>query len=251
MEPLIFILWSSVAASLLLWGRGAYCGWLCPFGAFQELLNRVAKWCKIPQVKLPWGLHERLWALKYIIFLVLLGFSLHELELAERLAEAEPFKTAIILKFMCEWYFVFFAAALLFIGLFIERFYCRYLCSLGAALAIPGHLRIFQWLRRYKECGTPCQICAKDCMVGAIHPEGNINTNECLYCLHCQVNYFDGHVCPVVIQKDKKRARQAGHGGKSNQQAQTQMIADIKRDKKLVEGAAVSTSGAKDGVSKK
>jgi NosR/NirI family nitrous oxide reductase transcriptional regulator len=227
MEPLIFILWSSVAASLLLWGRGAYCGWLCPFGAFQELLNRVAKWCKIPQVKLPWGLHERLWALKYIIFLVLLGFSLHELELAERLAEAEPFKTAIILKFMCEWYFVFFAAALLFIGLFIERFYCRYLCSLGAALAIPGHLRIFQWLRRYKECGTPCQICAKDCMVGAIHPEGNINTNECLYCLHCQVNYFDGHVCPVVIQKDKKRARQAGHGGKSNQQAHTQMVADI------------------------
>jgi NosR/NirI family nitrous oxide reductase transcriptional regulator len=192
-----------------------------------------------------------LWALKYIIFLVLLGFSLHALELAERLAEVEPFKTAIILKFMREWYFVLFAVALLVIGLFIERFFCRYLCPLGAALAIPGHLRIFQWLRRYKECGTPCQICAKDCMVGAIHPEGNINTNECLYCLHCQVNYFDGHVCPVVIQKDKKRARQAGYGGKRNQQAQTQMVADIKRDKTLIEEAAVSTSGGKHRVSKK
>lgn len=245
MEPLIFILWSSVAASLLLWGRGAYCGWLCPFGAFQEILSRFAKKFGVPQITMPWGLHERLWALKYIIFLVLVGFSLHALDLAERLAEVEPFKTAIILKFMREWYFVFFAVFLLGIGLFIERFYCRYLCPLGAALAIPGHLRIFQWLRRYKECGTPCQICAKDCMVDAIHPEGNINTNECLYCLNCQVNYFDGHVCPVVIKKDKKRARQAGFSSHSNQQEQTQLIADIKYDKTLIQEAA-KVSGGKE-----
>jgi NosR/NirI family nitrous oxide reductase transcriptional regulator len=77
MDPLIFILWGAVAAGLLFWGRGAYCGWLCPFGALQELLNRIAKLLRIPQAKLPWGLHERLWALKYIIFLVLFGFSLH------------------------------------------------------------------------------------------------------------------------------------------------------------------------------
>ena len=27
--------------TLLLWGRGVYCGWLCPFGALQELVNQV------------------------------------------------------------------------------------------------------------------------------------------------------------------------------------------------------------------
>ena len=231
LEPTIFVLWSAVAASLLLWGRGPFCGWLCPFGALQELLNRLAKFFKIPQKRLPWGLHERLWALKYIIFLVLFGVSLHSLEWAERLAEVEPFKTTIILKFMREWPFLVFAGGLLVIGLFIERFYCRYLCPLGAALAIPGHLRIFKWLRRYKECGTPCQICANDCMVGAIHPEGNININECLYCLHCQVMYFDSHTCPVMIKKRLKRERQEAMTSSSNSVEVNELMAGIKADK--------------------
>ncbi len=207
MEPLIFILWGSVAAALLFWGRGPYCGWLCPFGALQELLNRLAKLVKTPQLTLPWGLHERLWSLKYLIFLVLFGFSLHSLSVAEHLAEVEPFKTAIILKFVRDWPFVLFAIAVLVPGLFIERFYCRYLCPLGAALAIPGRLRMFEWLKRYKMCGAPCQRCSNECMVQAIHQEGNINVNECLYCLHCQVVYADQYVCPVLVQKRLKQER--------------------------------------------
>ncbi|MCP4768364.1 MAG: regulatory protein NosR [Gammaproteobacteria bacterium] len=207
MEPLIFILWAAVAAALLFWGRGPYCGWLCPFGALQELLNRVAKLFKIKQVEVPWAIHERLWTFKYLIFLLLFGLSLYSLEWAERLAEVEPFKTAIILKFVRGWPYVVFALAVLLPGIFIERFYCRYLCPLGAALAIPGRMRMFSWLKRYKECGSPCQRCANECMVQAIHPEGNINVNECLYCLHCQVVYSDDHVCPVLIQKRLKRER--------------------------------------------
>jgi len=209
MEPLIFILWASVAASLLFWGRGAYCGWLCPFGAMQELLNKVAKALKIKQVKVPWALHERVWTFKYLIFLGLFGLSLYSLEMAERLSEVEPFKTAIILKFVREWPYVIFALAVLLPGIFIERFYCRYLCPLGAALAIPGKMRMFSWLKRYKECGSPCQRCGNECMVQAIHPEGDIDVNECLYCLHCQVVYSDDHACPVVIQKRLKKERRS------------------------------------------
>lgn len=207
LDPMTFILWFAVAAALLFWGRGAYCGWLCPFGALQELLNRVAKALHIPQWTLPWGLHERLWPLKYMIFLGLFGVSLTSIEQAERLAEVEPFKTAIILNFVRAWPFVAYVAALLIAGLFVERFFCRYLCPLGAALAIPARLRMFDWLKRYHECGNPCQTCAHQCPVQAIHPTGEINPNECINCLHCQVLYQSTTTCPVVIKKAKRRAK--------------------------------------------
>jgi len=207
MDPLVFIQWFSIAAALLFWGRGAYCGWLCPFGALQELLNKAAQALKIPQWTVPWGLHERLWPLKYMIFLGLFGVSMVSMPLAETYAEVEPFKTAIILKFMRDWPFVVFALLLLVAGLFVERFYCRYLCPLGGALAIPARLRMFDWLRRYKECGSPCQTCANECPVQAIHPTGEINPNECVNCLHCQVLYQSENKCPVVIKQLKRRAK--------------------------------------------
>ncbi|CAB9544281.1 Nitrous oxide reductase maturation protein NosR [Bathymodiolus brooksi thiotrophic gill symbiont] len=225
LDPLVFISWASVAAIVLLWGRGVYCGWLCPFGALQELLNKVAKHFKVPQVKLPWGLHERSWAIKYLIFLGLLGISLYSLELAEHFSEVEPFKTAIILNFDRTWPFVIYALVLLFIGLFIERFYCRYLCPLGAVLAIPAKLRIFNWLKRYpRDCGTPCQTCANECMVDAIHPEGNINDNECMQCLHCQVLYKDQHKCPAKIKEVKRDLRHKEMREKKKQQIKLQQI---------------------------
>ncbi|MGL3110555.1 4Fe-4S binding protein [Bradyrhizobium sp. BR 1432] len=205
--PLIFLLWCSIAAGLLFWGRGPFCGWLCPFGALQELLNNVAQAVKIPQYRLPWGLHERLWPLKYIIFLGLFGMSLYSTAFAEQLAEVEPFKTAIVLKFAREWPFAVYALTLLSAGLFVERFFCRYMCPLGAALAIPGRIRMFEWLRRWPECGSPCQRCANECPVQAIHPEGHINVNECIYCMHCQELYFDDHRCPHMIQVRLKREK--------------------------------------------
>ena len=205
LDPLTVILWFSVAAAMIFWGRGAYCGWLCPFGALQELTNQIGRKLRIPQFTLPWGLHERLWPIKYMIFLALFGASLASLEWGERFSEIEPFKTAIVLRFDRAWPFVLFAVALLVAGLFIERFYCRYLCPLGAALAIPARMRMFDWLKRYKECGSPCQTCANECFVQAIHPTGEINPNECLNCLHCQVLYQSKTKCPVVIKQIKRR----------------------------------------------
>lgn len=225
LDPMIFILWSSVAVALMFWGRGAYCGWLCPFGALQELTNKIARALHVPQIRLPWGLHERLWPFKYLIFLVLFGISLASIPLAEHYAEVEPFKTAIILKFARGWPYVAYVLALLFAGLFIERFYCRYMCPLGGALAIPARMRMFQWLKRYRECGNPCQTCSNECPVDSIHPTGEINPNECINCLHCQVLYQSDTKCPVVIKQLKRRAKDRA-AIESSRAAMERLLAD-------------------------
>jgi polyferredoxin/Na+-translocating ferredoxin:NAD+ oxidoreductase RnfG subunit len=206
-DPLIFILWGFVALTLLLWGRGVYCGWLCPFGALQELISKIARRFRIPEVTIPDVVHERLTALKYVIFVVLLGLSLQSIGYAARAAEVEPFKTAIVMHFNRGGVFLAYALALLLINVFNRKFFCKYLCPLGAALAIPAPLRIFDWLRRRKECGRPCQICARQCEVQAIRPTGEINPNECHYCLDCQVTYWDDHSCPPLSEKRIRREK--------------------------------------------
>ncbi len=209
LDPLSFVLWSYVAVTLLFWGRGVFCGWLCPFGALQELANEIARKVKVPQIEVPFGLHERLWPIKYIVFLGLFALSLHSTNLAVVASEVEPFKTAISLKFMRAWPFVAYALALLAAGLFVERFFCRYLCPLGGALAIPARMRMFQWLKRRHQCGTECHICATRCTVQAIHPSGEINPNECIHCLECQTLYHDDTICPPVVALRRRRERRA------------------------------------------
>lgn len=209
LEPIIFILWSFVAISVLLWGRGVYCGWLCPFGALQELLFRIGQRFKLPSWELPEVIHERLCAVKYLVLLALIALSLQSLATAELYAEVEPFKTVFTLHFIRALPFVLFALVTLFIGLFIRKAYCRYLCPLGAALTFPGRFRIFEWLRRRKECGNPCQTCARDCEVRAIRPTGEIIDTECHYCLDCQVIYWDKNKCMPLIQKNKKHQKAA------------------------------------------
>jgi len=208
LDPLIFILWSFAALALLFWGRGIFCGWLCPFGALQELLNEGARRAGVRQIQVPWLLHERLWPLKYIAFLIILGVSLNSVSGAFKAAEIEPFKTVIVLKFLRELPFVVYAAGLLFAGLFIERFFCRYLCPLGAGLAIPAKLKLFDWLNRRPQCGTECRICEVRCTLQAIDPVGRINPNECCYCLRCQANYHDSKTCMVLIRRQARRLGQ-------------------------------------------
>jgi NosR/NirI family nitrous oxide reductase transcriptional regulator len=198
-DPTMFILWVFVAGSLLFWGRGVYCGWLCPFGALQKLVNEIAQKLKVRQFNLPQTVHDRLWGIKYIILLVLFGISLQSLSAAERYAEIEPFKTAITLRFDRDLPFVAYALGLVVISIFNCKFYCKYLCPLGAALGVPARLRMVDWLRRRRQCGKPCQICAK----------------ECHYCLDCQVTYWDEYKCPPLVERRKKHERSAQRARKA------------------------------------
>ena len=206
-DPILVSLMVFVIVSFVFWGRGVFCGWLCPFGALQELIAKVAKALKVSQIKISYKWHNRLWPIKYFLLLGLIAISFYSMASVNIASEIEPFKTAISMKFNREWYFVIYAVLLLSIGLFVERFFCRFICPLGAFMAIGGRLRILQPLKRRKECGTPCQLCSNECPINAIKPSGEIIMDECFYCLDCQSLYTDEHKCPPLVKIRKQKSR--------------------------------------------
>ena len=207
-DPLLIVLMSYVIVTFFVWGRGVFCGWLCPFGALQELIANIGKFFKIKQIKIPEKYNKASLNIKYIILLTLFVTCFIAPNFLNLGSEIEPFKTAISMKFIREWYYVIYAVLLLAIGLFIERFFCRFICPLGAFMAIGGKLRIFNsFLKRRNECGSPCKLCSNECPIDAIEKNGKINMNECFYCLDCQSLYHNDHKCPPLVIVRKKNAK--------------------------------------------
>ena len=207
-DPLIFVFWIFIIATTFLWGRGFFCGWLCPFGSLSELLYKLgqAVGLKRFQRHLPQAIHDKLKWLKYAIFFGLLAVSFFSMGLAEKLAEVEPFKTTFLVGITNRsWPYSLFAASLLGLAIFVERPFCKYLCPLGAALAMPTTFRWFG-LKRKDEC-TSCKACAKGCGSLAIDSKGNIDQRECMLCLDCMVLYYDDHACPPLAQERKHREK--------------------------------------------
>ncbi len=201
-DPPSLVLWAFVLASLVAWGRGTFCGWLCPFGAMQELAAFAMKPLKIRQVAVPPRLDRALRLVKYAVLAGILGATAAASPLADAFAEAEPFKTAITLSFLRTWPFVAYAVGLIVLNLFVYKGFCRYLCPLGAALALVGRVRILDWIPRRAECGTPCQLCKVRCRYGAIRPDGRIDYPECFQCMDCVTIIHDpGQCVPQVVAK--------------------------------------------------
>lgn len=205
-DPMTVILWIFVGGTLLVWGRGTFCGWLCPFGALQELISLLANAVGIRQRRVRAALDAKLKWIKYGVLAVILASLYVAPDFSSWAVEIEPFKTAISLYFQRSWPFVLWAAACLTLTIFVYRGYCRYICPLGAALASVNFLRRWSWIARRTECGTPCQSCRHRCEYQAIAPTGKINYSECFQCLDCVSIYQDDQRCLPLIQQ-KKQAR--------------------------------------------
>lgn len=205
-DPVSVVLWGGVLISLVIWGRGTFCGWLCPFGALQEGIARIGAWLGIPTLRVRSGLDARLRWIKYVVLAVIVASAFYSSEITDRVVELEPFKTAITLSFIRSWPFVVYALALLLANLVVYKMFCRYLCPLGAGLALLGRYRVFSWLARRKECGKPCQTCRHCCEYEAIERDGSIRYDDCFQCMDCVVIYRSDEQCAPLLLK-KKRGR--------------------------------------------
>ncbi len=202
-DPMTVILWLFVGVTLLVWGRGTFCGWLCPFGALQELISLLANAIGIRQKRLRAALDEKLKWVKYGVLVTLLASVYIAPSFAEKAVEIEPFKTAISFYFQRDWPYVLWAVACLLLGVVVYRGYCRYICPLGAALASVNFLQRWSWIPRREACGTPCQSCRHRCEYQAIAPTGEVNYSECFQCLDCVSIYQDDKRCLPLIQEKK------------------------------------------------
>ena len=207
-DPPSLVLWTFTLAALVVWGRGTFCGWLCPFGALQEFLALLARPLRIRPLTVPPRLDRALRPVKYAMLAGILGAAAAGSPLADTLSEVEPFKTAITLYFVRSWPFVAYAVGLLVLNLFVYKGFCRYLCPLGASLALLGRVRLLDWIPRRAECGSPCQLCKVRCRYGAIAPSGRIDYAECFQCMDCVTIIHDPEQCvpQVVARKQKRRA---------------------------------------------
>ncbi len=203
-DPISVILWIFTGITLLVWGRGTFCGWLCPFGALQELVSLLAHAIGIRQRRLRAALDARLKWIKYGLLAMIIISVFAAPGFASWAVEIEPFKTAISLYFMRSWPYVLWAGACIALTVFVYRGYCRYICPLGAALASMSFLRRWNWLARRTECGTPCQSCRHRCEYQSIEQSGHITYRECFQCLDCVSIYQDVQRCLPLIREKKR-----------------------------------------------
>jgi NosR/NirI family nitrous oxide reductase transcriptional regulator len=181
----------------VLWGR-VYCGRICAFGAFTQLLDAVmpARW----RFEIPPAIERRASYIKYAILFGAIGYYLLTREIGFY-RYIEPF-----------WMFTFDATlplwimlgALLIASIFIRNLYCRFLCPLGAALGIVSTISVYK-IKRWSECST-CALCEKTCEWGAIRQRKIIMT-ECVRCDDCERLYANKAACPHWLLDIKRKTR--------------------------------------------
>ena len=202
-DPFSLLIWAVTIAGFVAWGRGLFCGWLCPFGALQEFAHHLGRLLRVPQIAMPAAWDKRLKYLKYVILAGLIAIAFIAPDQADKAAEVEPFKTAITTFFVREWYYVAYAVFWLVLGMVMFKGFCRYVCPLGAVMAIGGLLRGRDWIARREECGSPCQLCRVKCQYGAIKRTGEIQYSECFQCLDCVTIHDDPKQCVPLILKER------------------------------------------------
>ena len=198
-DPFSLVVWIAAILGFLLWGRGLFCGWLCPYGALQEFADRLGRLLGIDRRRVPEGIDRRLKGIKYAVLAVLIITGFVAPVLNDMLVEIEPFKTAITVGFMREWWFAAYALCWLALGLMWFKPFCRYVCPLGAFMALGGLLRMRRWIPRREECGSPCQLCKVRCQYDAIEKDGSIAYSECFQCLDCVSIHDDPEQCVPVV----------------------------------------------------
>jgi len=201
-----------LAVAGVLMGRFV-CGWLCPFGLFQDLLDRIPFVKKIRHFRadryLKW--------LKYIILLVFV--MILPMFFVNDFGQGEPWFCKYICPsgtLMAGWpllllneglrkaagfLFVwksFILVMLIFLSVVIYRPFCRWLCPLGAIYGMFNKVSFYRYYVDKNKC-TECGECEKVCKLG-IQMYNNPDSTECIRCGECMKECLEGAISSSVMK---------------------------------------------------
>ncbi len=187
------ILMGAVFFTALLFGP-AFCGWICPFGTFQEFLGKIGKriFRKKYNSLIPRKADRILRYLRYAV----LALVLYNTAVTAKLIfqNVDPYY-ALFNFFTGEVavtaYIILGAVAAA--SLIVERPFCKYACPYGAVLGISNLFRIFKIRRNAHTC-TGCKACDRKCPMNIeVSGAGAVYDHQCISCMECTSE----QVCPV------------------------------------------------------
>ncbi|MBN1648965.1 MAG: 4Fe-4S binding protein [Spirochaetales bacterium] len=175
------------------------CGWICPYGTFQEWLGKIGK--KIFKKKfnafIPYKIDKWLRYLRYVMFVWVLIMTIKSGELF--FLGFDPY--FVLYNFWTSevalaGYIVF--GITIVLSLFVERPFCKYACPYGALLGLFNSFRIFKIRRNTQTC-IDCKACDKACPMNIpVSEKSTVYNHQCISCLKCTSE----QACPVDTTVD-------------------------------------------------
>jgi polyferredoxin len=207
-RPLLWALATIVLTIIL--GR-FFCGWVCPFGALHHFVGYLGNRKKSAAQKIQLNKYRKAQCIKYIIlifFLFMAAFPSLAATLQTGLLNPIPLVTrsfnllllpiidssvnfvSVTARFYeGAWLILVIFLAAVLLNLVIPRFYCRFICPLGALFAIISRFAIWRIGKTQSECSN-CRLCDKTCE-GGCEPADNVRLSECVLCFNCREDCKD------------------------------------------------------------
>jgi Pyruvate/2-oxoacid:ferredoxin oxidoreductase delta subunit len=177
----------------LVFGR-AFCGYLCPLGALQEFVGKLRRLLGMRRpLEVPEWVDRYARLLKYV---VLVGFTAATWAAAELVIRPyDPWVAWTHLtstELLSEFSVGLGVLVLSLVGSVVyDRFFCKYLCPMGAVLGLASKVSIFR-IRRDAETCTDCHACDRVCPSNIrVSQAETVTSAECLACNEC------ANACPV------------------------------------------------------
>lgn len=171
-----------------------FCGYVCAFGSLGDFVYWLSgviqtkvfkrkKQLRLPDSLTPWGQKLKYILLATIIVLCTLGSY-------DKLGGWNPwsvFSFFLAGRFRMNSYWPGFAILLLIVvGMaFKERFFCQFLCPMGALFALLPQLPFAMLQRDPASCLRGCQACRKQCPVNIKLEPNGFKNGECIGCEKC------------------------------------------------------------------